>query len=158
MEVVADEKPHVVLIPIPLQSYTMAMLKSAKLLHFKGFLITFVTTEFNHKHFRESSGPSSLDGLPNFRFETITDGLPPQMQMPVNTLFLFVNLPERRCWLRSSTSSANSTTLVLPSVALSRTGSFQQLASPQENNLEFLLCCSIQSRHAALWASNNFLL
>lgn len=77
MEVVADEKPHVVLIPSPLQSHTMAMLKLAKLLRFKGFLITFVTTEFNHKHFRESSGPSSLDGLPDFRFETISDGLPP---------------------------------------------------------------------------------
>jgi hypothetical protein len=53
------------------------MLKLAKLLHHKGFHITFVNTEFNHKRLLKSRGPDSLNGLPDFRFESIPDGLPP---------------------------------------------------------------------------------
>ncbi|KAF3445118.1 hypothetical protein FNV43_RR14811 [Rhamnella rubrinervis] len=75
--VVGDDKPHVVCIPSPAQSHIKAMLKLAKLLHFKGFHITFVNTEFNHNRFLKSLGPNSLDGLPDFRFKTICDGLPP---------------------------------------------------------------------------------
>ncbi|XP_021833301.1 7-deoxyloganetin glucosyltransferase-like [Prunus avium] len=71
-----DNKPHAVCIPLPFQSHIKAMLKLAKLLHHKGFHITFVNTEFNHKRFLKSLGPYSLDGLPDFRFETIPDGLP----------------------------------------------------------------------------------
>ncbi|KAH7835725.1 hypothetical protein Vadar_029219 [Vaccinium darrowii] len=71
------ERPHVVCIPFPLQSHIKAMLKLAKLLHHKGFYITFVNTEYNHKRYLKARGPNSLDGLPDFRFETIPDGLPP---------------------------------------------------------------------------------
>ncbi|CAN4107958.1 unnamed protein product [Withania somnifera] len=53
------------------------MLKLAKLVHHKGFYVTFVNTEFNHKRLIRSNGPHFLDGLPDFRFETIPDGLPP---------------------------------------------------------------------------------
>ncbi|KAJ8648062.1 hypothetical protein MRB53_001085 [Persea americana] len=53
------------------------MLKLAKLLHNRGFFITFVNTEFNHKRLLRSRGPDSLKGLDDFRFETIPDGLPP---------------------------------------------------------------------------------
>ncbi|PIA34013.1 hypothetical protein AQUCO_03900125v1 [Aquilegia coerulea] len=49
----------------------------AKLLHFKGFHITFVNTEFNHQQLLKSGGPDSLKGFPDFQFETIPDGLPP---------------------------------------------------------------------------------
>ncbi|KAH0705348.1 hypothetical protein KY290_010044 [Solanum tuberosum] len=52
------------------------MLKLAKILHHKGFHITFVNTEFNHRRLLRSRGPHSLDGLSSFRFETIPDGLP----------------------------------------------------------------------------------
>ncbi|KAF3445102.1 hypothetical protein FNV43_RR14795 [Rhamnella rubrinervis] len=75
-QVVANDKPHVVCIPCPLQSHIKAMLKLAKLLHFKGFHITYVNTEFNHNRLLKSLGPNSLDGFPDFRFETIPDGLP----------------------------------------------------------------------------------
>ncbi|XP_008219313.1 PREDICTED: 7-deoxyloganetin glucosyltransferase-like [Prunus mume] len=71
------EKPHAVCIPFPAQGHINPMLKLAKLLHYKGFYITFVNTEFNHKRLLKSRGPNSLDGLPSFRFETIPDGLPP---------------------------------------------------------------------------------
>ncbi|KAB1208758.1 UDP-glycosyltransferase 85A2 [Morella rubra] len=74
---VVVDKPHAVCIPSPFQSHIKAMLKFAKLLHRKGFHITFVNTEFNHQRFLKSGGPNSLDGLPDFRFETIPDSLPP---------------------------------------------------------------------------------
>ncbi|XP_034893874.1 7-deoxyloganetin glucosyltransferase-like isoform X2 [Populus alba] len=73
----ANYMPHMVLIPYPIQSHIKTMLKLAKLLHSKGFHITFVNTEFNHQRFLKSRGPDALDGLPHFRFETIPDGLPP---------------------------------------------------------------------------------
>ncbi|XP_008219459.1 PREDICTED: 7-deoxyloganetin glucosyltransferase-like isoform X1 [Prunus mume] len=71
------EKPHAVCIPYPAQGHVTPMLQLAKLLHYKGFHITFVHTEFNHRRLLKSRGPNSLDGLPFFRFETIPDGLPP---------------------------------------------------------------------------------
>uniref|UniRef100_A0A5B7A9T4 Glycosyltransferase n=1 Tax=Davidia involucrata TaxID=16924 RepID=A0A5B7A9T4_DAVIN len=71
------EKPHAVCIPYPAQSHIKAMMKLAKLLRHKGFHITFVNSEFNHKRFLKSRGPNSLDGLPDFQFKTIPDGLPP---------------------------------------------------------------------------------
>ncbi|XP_038704391.1 7-deoxyloganetin glucosyltransferase-like [Tripterygium wilfordii] len=71
-----DQKPHAVCIPYPAQGHINPMLKFAKLLHSKGFHITFVNTEFNHKRLLKSRGPNSLDGLPSFRFLTIPDGLP----------------------------------------------------------------------------------
>ncbi|KAA8538947.1 hypothetical protein F0562_025639 [Nyssa sinensis] len=74
---VVSDKPHAVCIPYPHQSHMKASLKLAKLLHQKGFHITFVNTEFNHKRFLKSRGPDFLDGLPDFHFQTIPDGLPP---------------------------------------------------------------------------------
>ncbi|XP_059450733.1 7-deoxyloganetin glucosyltransferase-like [Corylus avellana] len=70
-------KAHAVCIPFPIQSHIKAMLKFAKLLHGKGFHITFVNTEFNHQRFLKSGGPNALDGLPDFQFKTISDSLPP---------------------------------------------------------------------------------
>ncbi|XP_059449601.1 7-deoxyloganetin glucosyltransferase-like [Corylus avellana] len=74
---VKADKAHAVCIPCPVQSHIKAMLKFANLLHGKGFHITFVNTEFNHKRFLKSGGLNSLDGLPDFQFETIPDSLPP---------------------------------------------------------------------------------
>ncbi|KAA8545619.1 hypothetical protein F0562_020403 [Nyssa sinensis] len=70
-------KPHAVCIPFPSQGHINPMLKLAKLLHYRGFHITFVHNEYNHKRLLKSRGPNSLDGLPDFRFQTIPDGLPP---------------------------------------------------------------------------------
>ncbi|KAJ0508886.1 putative 7-deoxyloganetin glucosyltransferase [Helianthus annuus] len=70
-------KPHAICIPFPAQGHVNPMMKFAKLLHLKGFHISFVNTHFNHKRLLRSQGPSSLDGLPDFRFYSIPDGLPP---------------------------------------------------------------------------------
>ncbi|XP_055810173.1 7-deoxyloganetin glucosyltransferase-like [Solanum dulcamara] len=71
------KKPHAVCIPYPAQGHINPMLKLAKILHHKGFHITFVNTEFNHRRLLKSRGLHALDGLSSFRFETIPDGLPP---------------------------------------------------------------------------------
>ncbi|KAK6121211.1 hypothetical protein DH2020_045037 [Rehmannia glutinosa] len=72
-----ENKPHAVCIPYPAQGHINPMLKLAKLLHQKGFYITFVNSEYNHRRLLKSRGPSAVDGLPDFRFATIPDGLPP---------------------------------------------------------------------------------
>ncbi|KAA3453878.1 7-deoxyloganetin glucosyltransferase-like [Gossypium australe] len=72
-----SHRHHAVCIPFPAQGHINPMLKLAKILHQKGFFITFVNTEFNHKRLLKSRGPDALNGLPSFRFETIPDGLPP---------------------------------------------------------------------------------
>ncbi|CAK9139144.1 unnamed protein product [Ilex paraguariensis] len=69
--------PHAVCIPFPAQGHINPMFKLAKLLHHRGFHITFVNTEYNHRRLLKSRGPNALAGLPSFRFETIPDGLPP---------------------------------------------------------------------------------
>ncbi|XP_058086883.1 7-deoxyloganetin glucosyltransferase-like [Magnolia sinica] len=70
------QKPHLVCIPYPAQGHITPMLQLAKLLHFRGFYITFVNTEFNQQRLVRSCGPDSIKGLDDFRFETIPDGLP----------------------------------------------------------------------------------
>ncbi|KAJ9146550.1 hypothetical protein P3X46_028799 [Hevea brasiliensis] len=77
----SNYKPHAVCVPFALQTHINPLLKLAKLLHYNGFHITFVNTEFNHKHILESKGPNSLDGLPDFCFET----LPIDHHPPSNT-------------------------------------------------------------------------
>lgn len=71
------EKPHAMCMPYPAQGHINGMLKLAKLLHFKGFHITFIHSEFNYNRILTSGGHSSLQGQEDFRFEAIPDGLPP---------------------------------------------------------------------------------
>ncbi|KAF8026344.1 LOW QUALITY PROTEIN: hypothetical protein BT93_F2973 [Corymbia citriodora subsp. variegata] len=71
-------KPHAVCIPSPAQSHIGAMLKLAKLLHHKGFHISFVNTEFNHRRLARARRSDFANGtLGDFQFLTIPDGLPP---------------------------------------------------------------------------------
>lgn len=72
-----ETKTHVVCIPAPLQGHINPMLKLAKILHSRGFIITFVNTEFNHQRLLRSQGSDALRNSSSFRFETIPDGLPP---------------------------------------------------------------------------------
>ncbi|PKI63800.1 hypothetical protein CRG98_015784, partial [Punica granatum] len=76
---VPAKKPHAVCFPSPAQSHIKATLKLAKLLHCKGFHITFVNTELNHIRMLEAQGGLGfLDSLPSdFQFLAIPDGLPP---------------------------------------------------------------------------------
>uniref|UniRef100_A0A453QHU2 Glycosyltransferase n=1 Tax=Aegilops tauschii subsp. strangulata TaxID=200361 RepID=A0A453QHU2_AEGTS len=71
------DRPHAVMIPYPAQGHVTPMLKLAKLLHAKGFHVTFVNNEFNHRRLLRSQSADTLRGLPGFRFAAIADGLPP---------------------------------------------------------------------------------
>ncbi|KAI3819847.1 hypothetical protein L1987_13699 [Smallanthus sonchifolius] len=71
------KKPHAVCIPFPAQGHINPMLQLAKILHSKGFHITFVNTEFNHQRLLKSQGSDTLNRHTSFQFETIPDGLPP---------------------------------------------------------------------------------
>ncbi|PSS26568.1 UDP-glycosyltransferase [Actinidia chinensis var. chinensis] len=70
-------KPHVVCVPYPSQGHVTPMMWLSKLLHSRGFHVTFVNTDFNHRRLIRSHGHASVAGLPDFRFESIPDGLPP---------------------------------------------------------------------------------
>lgn len=70
-------KPHAVLVPYPAQGHVNPFMQLAKLLQSRGFHITFVNSEFNHRRLIRSKGPDSVKGSEDFRFETIPDGLPP---------------------------------------------------------------------------------
>ncbi|KAK8489201.1 hypothetical protein V6N12_005415 [Hibiscus sabdariffa] len=69
-------KPHAVCVPYPSQGHVGPMMQLAQLLHSRGFFISFVNTEFNHRRFIRSKGPDSVEGLSDFKFEMIPDGLP----------------------------------------------------------------------------------
>ncbi|XP_052141857.1 7-deoxyloganetin glucosyltransferase-like [Oryza glaberrima] len=76
--VAADEiKPHAVCLPFPAQGHVTPMMKLAKVLHCRGFHVTFVNTEYNHRRLIRSRGAAAVAGVPGFRFATIPDGLPP---------------------------------------------------------------------------------
>jgi len=74
-ENLAMAKPHAVMVPHPAQGHMNPMLKVAKLLYQKGFYITFVVNEFSHRLFLKARGPNALDGLPDFHFASVPDGV-----------------------------------------------------------------------------------
>ncbi|CAD6338855.1 unnamed protein product [Miscanthus lutarioriparius] len=71
-----DQEPHAVCVPFPTQGHITPMLKLAKILHARGFRVTFVNTEYNHRRLVRSRGAAAVAGLTAFRFATIPDGLP----------------------------------------------------------------------------------
>ncbi|KAL5701819.1 7-deoxyloganetin glucosyltransferase [Ranunculus cassubicifolius] len=108
------QKPHIVCVPLPFQGHINAMLKLAKVLHTKGFRITFVNTEFNHQKMLKAMGPDSLEGMPDFRYETIPDGLPPsEISASQDILQLWESLSKTclvpLCTLISKLNEASST-------------------------------------------------
>ncbi|KAL3538665.1 hypothetical protein ACH5RR_002031 [Cinchona calisaya] len=99
-------KPHALVIPYPAQGHIRPLLKLAKILHSKGFYITFVNTEFNHQRLVRTQGADAVKGFLDFQFKTIPDGLPPSDpdatqdipalcdSIPKNCLVPFLNLIE----------------------------------------------------------------
>ncbi|KAL6634617.1 hypothetical protein ACP70R_027288 [Stipagrostis hirtigluma subsp. patula] len=68
--------PHAVCLPFPAQGHITPMLKLAKILHARGFHVTFVNTEYNHRRLVRARGAAAVAGLPGFRFAAVPDGLP----------------------------------------------------------------------------------
>nr|AZQ26910.1 UGT85F24 [Avena strigosa] len=72
-----QKKPHAVCVPFPAQGHITPMLKVAKLLHARGFHVTFVLTDYNYSRLLRSRGAAAFHGCPGFDFASIPDGLPP---------------------------------------------------------------------------------
>jgi hypothetical protein len=63
-----------------------------------GFHITFVNTEFNHRRLARSLGPEFVKGLPDFRFETIPDGLPPSEKNATQHIPTLADSTRKNCY------------------------------------------------------------
>ncbi|KAL5992453.1 hypothetical protein ACLOJK_013372 [Asimina triloba] len=85
------QKPHVVCLPSPAQGHITPMLYVAKLLHSKGFHITFINTEFNHDRLINSGALDPKAEIEGFRFEAIPDGLPPSNANATQDIGLLVD-------------------------------------------------------------------
>ncbi|XP_058086694.1 7-deoxyloganetin glucosyltransferase-like isoform X2 [Magnolia sinica] len=70
------EKPHAICIPCPAQGHIIPMMHLAKLLHSRGFHITFVHTEFSHLRLIRTGAIDPAIEIEGFCFEAIPDGLP----------------------------------------------------------------------------------
>uniref|UniRef100_M8BQ73 Cytokinin-O-glucosyltransferase 2 n=1 Tax=Aegilops tauschii TaxID=37682 RepID=M8BQ73_AEGTA len=73
-------QPHAVCLPYPAQGHIAPMLNVAKLLHARGFHVTFVNSEYNHARLVRTRGAAAMAGAAGVRFATIPDG----MQAPSN--------------------------------------------------------------------------
>ncbi|KAM7273163.1 hypothetical protein ACFE04_027827 [Oxalis oulophora] len=71
----STKKPHVVIIPYPAQGHVNPVMQLALLLHARGAHITFVNTVTHQNRLIKTNGLDSLKGLPDFRYETIGDGI-----------------------------------------------------------------------------------
>ncbi|KAK8587631.1 hypothetical protein V6N13_086612 [Hibiscus sabdariffa] len=90
-------KPHAVFVPYPTQGHVNPLMQLAKLLHSRGFYITFVNTEFNHRRLVRSKGPGFLTSQSDFRFETISDGLPPVDCDATQDIWVLSDSVKRNC-------------------------------------------------------------
>ncbi|KAF6152057.1 hypothetical protein GIB67_031379 [Kingdonia uniflora] len=69
--------PNTVCIPFSAQGHITPIMQFAKLLYSRGFYISFINTEFNHRCLLQLMGPDVLSSIPDFCYETIPNGLPP---------------------------------------------------------------------------------
>ncbi|GAB4851794.1 hypothetical protein Ancab_031193 [Ancistrocladus abbreviatus] len=95
-----ERADHAMCIPLPFQGHIKPMLSLAQILHSKGFHITFVNTEYNHRRLlkstRDGGGDSSL--RPFFKFAAIPDGLPltEDLDAPRDGLAIIENVVSNR--------------------------------------------------------------
>ncbi|QCD79146.1 linamarin synthase 2-like [Vigna unguiculata] len=98
MASVETPKPHIVCVPYPAQGHINPMMQLAKILRCKGFYITFVNSEYNHRRFVKSHGPEFVKGLPDFVYETIPDGLPPSDKDATQDIPMLCDSTRKTCY------------------------------------------------------------
>ncbi|XXG55343.1 hypothetical protein AAC387_Pa03g3038 [Persea americana] len=91
------KRPHVVCIPFPTQGHINPMMQIAKLLHSRGFLISFVNTDSSYQRLVRSGGLDPLECLDGFRVMTISDGLPPSSGEGLKDSLAFLKAMKEKC-------------------------------------------------------------
>ncbi|KAH9307212.1 hypothetical protein KI387_035123 [Taxus chinensis] len=76
-------RPHALLLPFPSQGHVNPMMQLSNILFSRGYYITFVNTEYIHDRMLKSE---STNFKADFRFETIPDGIPPELSRTHNQL------------------------------------------------------------------------
>ncbi|KAJ0975003.1 hypothetical protein J5N97_016968 [Dioscorea zingiberensis] len=145
----ALKKQHAVCMPYPAQSHINAMLKLAKLLHFNGFHITFVHSEFNYNRIIKAYGASSLKGLDDFCFETIPDGLPPSDEGVNQDVESLANSLQTTCSIpfRNLLIGLNDPSSAVPPVSCVISDSFTSytLEAAKELNIPDIFFCPVSA-------------
>ncbi|CDP01079.1 unnamed protein product [Coffea canephora] len=158
-----EKKPHAVCIPFPAQGHIKPMLKLAKLLHQKGFHITFVNTEFNHRRLLKSRGPDALNGLPDFQFKAIPDGLPPSDVDATQDILSLCESIDRNCLgpfreLLAELNDTSSSEVAPVSCIVSDGATTFTLAAAQELGIpEVLLWTSSAPSYLAFFQFDKFI-
>ncbi|XP_040945587.1 linamarin synthase 2-like [Gossypium hirsutum] len=111
-------KSHAVCLPFPAQGHVNPMMQLAKLLHSRGFHITFVNTEFNHRRLIRSRGEEAvkdegfvsdgtlemaidwIPGMPNMRLKDLPSFI--RTTDPEDTMFNYLMEVSQECLESSS--------------------------------------------------------
>ncbi|KAF9598110.1 hypothetical protein IFM89_025302 [Coptis chinensis] len=80
--------PHVLIFPLPAQGHVNSMLKLAELLCLSENLhVTYLNTQhYHHRLLRYTDAQTRFACFPNFKFETISDGLPDEHSRTIENL------------------------------------------------------------------------
>ena len=86
-----NTRPHALMLPFPAQGHIQAMMQLSKILYARGFYMQFQDficvrilyptlqdTEYIQERLDTSGSVDSVKSWPDFRFETLPDGLPPE--------------------------------------------------------------------------------
>ncbi|KAL3373251.1 hypothetical protein AABB24_005319, partial [Solanum stoloniferum] len=92
-----DKTPHAVCVPFPVQGHVIPFMKLAKIVHSRGFYVTFVNTEYNHRRLIQSQGPDFEKSFQDFKFETIPEGLPPSDRNATQDPVLLCDSVRKNC-------------------------------------------------------------
>eukprot|EP00249_Psilotum_nudum_P032683 c48554_g1_i1 orf=3-329(-) len=85
----AFETPHAIVFPFPSQGHLNPMMHFSKILASKGFVITFVTLEFQRERIMKTGQhEAALEAGFDIRLEGLSDGLPPHHPREPDAAFM----------------------------------------------------------------------
>ncbi|ERN14186.1 hypothetical protein AMTR_s00033p00058130 [Amborella trichopoda] len=144
-----EVKPHAVCIPYPAQGHISPMKQLANVLHSKGFHVTYVNTEYNHKRLLKSRGPDLSYSIPDFRFESIPDGMPETNLDATQDIpafpFLALHFTEENCLSNGYLNTPLDWIPGMPGARIKDMPSFIRTIDPNDIMLNFLKDGALES-------------